>query len=120
MCLNVVSERKPKAKGRGYKVVGRKLSKGRFSNFCYGNDGIRMRVWHEAHEEPIKKHLLILYTSGFHIYTTRRAGIAALNIWGLNLLEVKYEGAHTRGYQDGLPVVVAKRMKPVRIIKEAK
>ena len=127
MCLDAVSNRKVAKTGIGYKVVGpRRFGPNVFEPLAFGSP-IVLGKWMDAGKR--KKMLRIggsgsglpiKYECGFHIYMTRKAGLTALNVWGeSNLLKVEYTGAHTRGVQDNLPVVIARRMRAIKVIRKA-
>ena len=124
MCLDAVSNRKVAKTGIGYKVVGpRRFGPNVFEPLMFGSlivlgkrmvAGKRKKMLRTEGRDPVK------YECGFHIYMTRKAGLAALNVWGeSNLLKVEYTGAHTRGVQDNLPVVIARRMRAIKVIRKA-
>lgn len=124
MCLNRVNDDKPKPKGFGYKVMflteDKKLSPIYFSF----EEGLVFGEWVKASSQLLYTGDGDSYRSGFHIFTNsklakkvrteEREGTPEKQVV---LVRVQYENAKVSGFQYGQNIIVAGRMKPIKIIK---
>ena len=116
MCLETVSLKKPEPAGYGYKVF-RKIDRCLFSEFFPTRQKTRMWIgakWVERSTASTVTRTLC-YSPTWHILTNledarRWARCAGMGITGKTTFvvrRVKYNGAHTQGFQHRSPVIIA-------------
>jgi len=125
MCLMSVNSDLPEPKGTGYKIVVRMATK-KLRPLFYGKRFL-MRKWKRASNGTLFSNRgYESYPAGFHVYTNLQETELQLNrtvgklVKGERavLVEVKYSGGRAHGWQHNQRVVIAARIKPMRIIKE--
>jgi len=121
MCLDIITKRNPwKSWGVGYK---------KYIEHCNGRlDSAVMTCeeywdygrWYSADETDLyTTYEGEKYTSGFHIFSTK----AEAKSWGSPhsvVVKVRYRGAHTIGIQNGAKVIVARKVKLLKEIRDGR
>lgn len=136
MCLTKVEPAGPKKRsGVGYKVLEQRFdykaswSSGktrRFWTFVYyplkDISRVVFRKWLTAEECPLMSGYGTEYISGFHIYTKLSDARFAVRAFlpTRRIVKVQYKGAHTDGIQGTANVIVAKQVKFLKLIPNAK
>ncbi len=104
MCLRVVSKRKPKKSGYGYKLYKIRLSGGaELAEPLYYGHALRLDEWHTKgrRAKTIRSLIQRRYKAGFHVYKTYRAARMEELYVTVCIVRVEYRKAHTQGTQNG-------------------
>ena len=120
MCLDIVSEEKPEPSGYFWKVFLEKKSRrtGKTTIFPLyrGTKAIRRGRWLKADEVGIFKFLGKLlpspnYLSGFHGYSSHEEAVFSNRYGGGVIVKCEYDEGHIQGTQDGMRIIVARKMR---------
>lgn len=128
MCLTRVNDDKPKPKGFGYKVVFLTRNKKLLPLYYACKSNLAFGKWVNASNERIDTGNGDSYPSGFHIFTNSKLAkknrTEEKNYFEpmddgnkVVLIKVQYDDAKVSGSQHEQPVIVAGRMKPIKIVK---
>lgn len=124
MCLAKVNKSKPKEKtGTGYKIFRNTIFSNVFTSFLQEGERYRLGEWYEANGMYLSASDGKIYDCGFHIYIRKNVPKLRRQLdaaWGLCsyhvFAEVEYQDARAKGHQDRIPVVVAKKMRILRVV----
>ena len=124
MCLTRVNDDKPKPKGFGYKVMFLTPDKKLLFIYFSPKTNLVFGKWAKSSSQSLYTEDGDHYQSGFHIFTNSKLAKKFRTTERENypeqkvvLVRVQYEDAKVSGFQYGQEVIVAGRMKPLKIVK---
>lgn len=111
MCLDTVSNRKPKPEGFGWKAM---YFDGSFLMYSDKKPPEGAWIKERDYRKSYAKNWRLIeheYPLGFHLFKTKRGAEGYWDIGESVIKHVQYRGAIAQGEQGGAPVIVAKEIK---------